>query len=143
MLDRISKCGFNVRITEPYRNAHYYNEYIIDLVDKVNAIAHELNGMETIRRDFVSNVSHEIQSPPTSIRGTSILKDENLSSKERAHYVEINESESLRLSKLSENLLRLSTLDSEFATINPRSYLLDRQLKGIILLWNSVVGEKY
>lgn len=143
-LDRIAKCDFNVEInTEPYRDARYYSEQIIDLVEKVNVMARELNGMETMRQDFISNVSHEIQSPLTSIRGyMSLMKDEDLSKEERTHYVEIIESESLRLSKLSENLLRLSTLDSEFAVIKPRSYLLNRQLKDIMLLLEAQWSKK-
>ena len=51
-------------------------------------------------------------------------------------------SESLRLSKLSENLLRLSTLDSEIAAIKPRSYLLNRQFADIMLLMEPQWSKK-
>ncbi|NCC68393.1 MAG: HAMP domain-containing histidine kinase [Clostridia bacterium] len=144
-LDRIAKCDFSARIdTEPYRNKHYYyNKQIIDVVEKVNIMARELSGMETMRQDFVSNVSHEIQSPLTSIRGfVSLLKDENLNYDERLHYTEIIESECLRLSKLSDNLLKLTTLDSEYAEVNPQSFPLNRQLKDVILLLEPQWTEK-
>lgn len=40
----------------------------------------ELNAMEKMRQEFVSNVSHEIQSPLTSIKGFArALQDDNLS----------------------------------------------------------------
>lgn len=132
-LDKISRGDFEARIDKDrYSDAGYH---MLDLVDKINCMAFELGGMETMRQDFVSNVSHEIQSPLTSIRGfVSLLKDEELSRDEQLHYIGIIESESLRLSKLGESLLRLSTLESEFAKINPKTYSLSRQLKDAILL---------
>jgi two-component system, OmpR family, phosphate regulon sensor histidine kinase PhoR len=132
-LDRITKGDFEARIDkEKHSDARYH---MSDLIDKINQMASELGGMETMRQDFVSNVSHEIQSPLTSIRGfVSLLKDDSLSRDEQLHYIGIIESESLRLSKLGENLLRLSTLESECAEINPKNYSLSRQLKDVILL---------
>jgi signal transduction histidine kinase len=132
-LDKITQGDFEARIDKgKYTDARYH---MSDLIDKINHMASELGGMETMRQDFVSNVSHEIQSPLTSIRGfVSLLKDDSLSRDEQLHYIGIIESESLRLSKLGENLLRLSTLDSECAEINPKNYSLSRQLKDVILL---------
>ena len=132
-LDRIAKGDFDTRIDkEKYSDARYH---MADLIDKINHMASELGGMETMRQDFVSNVSHEIQSPLTSIKGfVSLLKDDTLSREEQLHYIGIIESESLRLSKLGENLLRLSTLESEYAVMNPHRYPLSRQLKDVVLL---------
>ncbi|MEA4966323.1 MAG: HAMP domain-containing sensor histidine kinase [Oscillospiraceae bacterium] len=143
-LDRISKGDFEIRIDkEKCEDARYHNEHISDLADKINNMAQELSGMETMRQDFVSNVSHEIQSPLTSIRGfVSLLKDETLSRDEQLHYIEVIESESLRLSKLGENLLRLSTLESESSEINPKTYSLSRQLKDVILCLEPQWSEK-
>jgi signal transduction histidine kinase len=150
VLDRISKGDFEIRID---KRKYVYAEHFEELVDKINNMAQKLGEMETMRQDFVSNVSHEIQSPLTSIKGfVSLLKDENLSSHDRLHYISIIESESQRLSKLSENLLRLSTLGSEDVTFKPIHYSLSRQLKDVILLlepqWSgkeleiSLSGEK-
>ena len=132
-LDRIAKGDFDARIDkEKYAEARYH---MTDLIDKINHMASELGGIETMRQDFVSNVSHEIQSPLTSIKGfVSLLKDDTLSREEQLHYIGIIESESLRLSKLGENLLRLSTLESEYAEIDPKNYSLSKQLKDVILL---------
>lgn len=132
-LDRIAKGDFDTRIDkEKYSDARYH---MTDLIDKINHMASELGGIETMRQDFVSNVSHEIQSPLTSIKGfVSLLKDDTLSREEQLHHIGIIEAESLRLSKLGENLLRLSTLESEYAEIDPKNYSLSRQLKDVILL---------
>nr|WP_319487753.1 HAMP domain-containing sensor histidine kinase [uncultured Caproiciproducens sp.] len=131
-LDKITKGDFGVIIDMTQCNNHHH---LIDLAEKVNVMAQELGGMETMRQDFVSNVSHEIRSPLTSIRGfATLLKNENLSKDERLHYIDIIETESLRLSKLSDNLLKLSNLDSEFISFQPKPYLLNKQLKDVILM---------
>jgi two-component system phosphate regulon sensor histidine kinase PhoR len=135
-LTKISEGDFNVGITiEPYRRNRYRSEMIIDLVDKINVMARELKGMENMRDDFISSVSHEIQSPLTSIRGfISLLKKENLDNTKRLRYIEIIEVETFRLSKLSENLLRLSALNSEYSSFQPREYLLNKQIKHVVLM---------
>ena len=83
----------------------------------------ELNAMEKMRQEFVSNVSHEIQSPLTSIKGFArALQDDNLPVEKRKHYLTIIETETTRLSKLSQNLLKLTLLESE-GVFTRKSYL--------------------
>jgi two-component system phosphate regulon sensor histidine kinase PhoR len=104
------------------------------IVESINTMAVELNQMEQLRQEFISNVSHEIQSPLTSIRGFArVLQNEQLTQEERLHYLGIIESESMRLAKLSENLLRLTSLESEHHPFEPKTYRLDKQLRNIVL----------
>lgn len=93
-----------------------------------------LSQLETMRQDFVSNVSHEIQSPLTSIGGfAEVLRSEQLTDEERNRYVGIIKQESSRLSRLSENLLKLASLDSKQHPFEPRAIRLDRQLRDVVL----------
>ena len=111
---------------------HWYDN---ELTSRINKMAQDLRSMEHLRQDFVSNVSHEIQSPLTSISGfAALLRDESLSPGQRRHYLDIIESESKRLSGLSDNLLKLSMLDAEKVPFHPEPYRLDEQLKEILLL---------
>ncbi|NCD10414.1 MAG: HAMP domain-containing histidine kinase [Negativicutes bacterium] len=132
ILERIGQGNFDARIdSEKYAALGHH---VALLIDKINKMAEGLGGMETMRQDFVSNVSHEIQSPLTSIRGfVTLLKDNRLSREEQLHYIDIIENESLRLSRLAENLLRLSTLESK-GVMNPSAYSLTRQMQETILL---------
>jgi len=105
-----------------------------ELTTNVNNMALELDQMEQMRQEFVSNVSHEIQSPLTSIRGFArALQNDLLSAEERSHYLAIIETESLRLSKLTDNLLRLASLEAEHVKFEPKPYRLDKQIRNLIL----------
>ena len=104
------------------------------IVNSISHMAEKLGEVEEMRQEFISNVSHEIQSPLTSISGFAhALKNDDLSKEERKHYLQIIEMECARLSKLSENLLKLTSLESEHVPLELKKYRLDHQLRRIIL----------
>ena len=104
-----------------------------DLYRSVNQMAIELDQLEQMRQEFVSNVSHEIQSPLTSIRGFArALRDEERP-ETRDHYLSIIEQESMRLSELSDNLLELASLDSGQRALDRKPFRLDQQISHLIL----------
>jgi signal transduction histidine kinase len=103
-----------------------------------------LKTLEFLRQEFVSNVSHEIQTPLTSIAGFSeALKDESLTLDERRRYLDILQEETQRLSRLSENLLRLSSLDSQARRPEPETFRLDTQWREVILSLEQVWESKH
>jgi signal transduction histidine kinase len=111
-------------------------------MNSLGEMTEALKKMDEMRRDFVSNVSHEIQSPLTSIRGfAQILRDEGLSSEQRRGYLEIIERESERLARLGDSLLKLSALDSGTQDIKRLDFRLDAQLRSVIVacepLWRA------
>ncbi len=129
-LQRIARGDFSIRLDDSPRSRGVFSE----LVQSVNHMALKLDEMEKMRQEFISDVSHEIQSPLTSIRGfASALQQDNISAEDRRHYVEVIEAESLRLSKLSANLLKLASLESEQVRFDPRRYRLDMQIRSVIL----------
>jgi signal transduction histidine kinase len=98
-------------------------------------MARELGSMEKLRQDFISDVSHELQSPLTSIAGfAALLQKDGVSGEDVSHYAAIIETESRRLSKLSDNLLRLSTLEAGVTPLETREFRLDKQLENILLM---------
>jgi two-component system, OmpR family, phosphate regulon sensor histidine kinase PhoR len=129
-LSRMAKGDFNVYLE---LNAGKRNQFT-SLVDHINHMAKQLKQIEEMRQEFISNVSHEIQSPLTSIMGfAQALQYNQLTNEERSHYLGIIEMESKRLSKLSDNLLKLTSLESEHHPFERHSYRLDQQLRTIIL----------
>lgn len=126
---RIAKGDFSVKLDEQAE----YREFR-QIVETVNEMAGELSRMETMRQDFISNVSHEIQSPLTSIRGfTEALRNPQLDEEQRGHYLDIIEGESRRLSQMSDNMLKLSSLESDRSSFEHSRFRLDRQLQSIVL----------
>ncbi|MDR0267999.1 HAMP domain-containing sensor histidine kinase [Paenibacillus sp.] len=102
----------------------------------------ELKQIEQMRQDFVSNVSHEMQSPLTSITGfAKAMRDGVIRCEDRERYLDIIAGESERLSRLSDNLLHLASLESEHHPFEPMTFTLDEQIrKAIVALephWSS------
>ena len=127
-LAQIAQGNFDV-LLDP-KNVGFFN----DLAEAINDMAQNLGTLETMRQDFISNVSHEIQSPLTSIGGfAALLQKDGLPDEERRRYAAIIETESKRLSALSENLLKLSTLDDNKAPLIKKEFRLDKQLERIAL----------
>ncbi|WP_138755815.1 sensor histidine kinase [Paenibacillus sinopodophylli] len=125
---RMSEGDFTVRL--PVRRVDELGE----LAEGMNKMALSLSQLEMMRQDFVSNVSHEIQSPLTSIGGfAEALRSGDVTEAERERYISIIKQESMRLSRLSENLLNLASLDSRQHPFHPQPYRLDRQLRDVVL----------
>lgn len=133
-LRRIAKGDFSVRIESAFDEHARSSGMLGELVNSVNQVALELNQMESLRQEFISNVSHEIQSPLTSIRGFAhALQNDQLSADEQRHYLTIIEAESTRLSRLSDNLLKLASLEADQVKFEPTPYRLDKQIRSLIL----------
>ncbi|RCX15606.1 signal transduction histidine kinase [Fontibacillus phaseoli] len=104
------------------------------LVKNFDEMRQQLQQMEQMRQDFVSNVSHEIQSPLTSIRGfAKALKDETLEPKDRERSLDIIIAESERMSRMGDNLLKLASLESEHHPFQPEAFRLDEQIRQIVI----------
>jgi two-component system, OmpR family, phosphate regulon sensor histidine kinase PhoR len=129
-LEKIAQGDFSIRLSNEFQN----HEIAGELANKVNKMAMELDQMENLRQEFISNVSHEIQSPLTSIRGFArALENDQLSAEERHHYLDIIQNESTRLSRITEDLLRMAALESDKVKFEPKPYRLDNQIRNLIL----------
>ncbi len=129
-MERIAAGDFSVRLDNDFEE----NQIVSKLANSVNKMVLELDQLENMRQEFISNVSHEIQSPLTSIRGfAQVLENDHLSPEERHHYLSIIGAESARLSRITEDLLKLAALESEDAKFEPKPYRLDKQVRDLIL----------
>ncbi|MFD2043501.1 sensor histidine kinase [Ornithinibacillus salinisoli] len=128
---KVATGDFAVRVKKK-RNRNL--DEVGELITSFNHMASELEKLDQMRDDFVSNVSHEIQSPLTSIKGfTKALRDDVIPIENQKEYLDIIHQEIERLSRLSDNLLRIASLDSEHHPYNPSSYRLDEQLRNSVL----------
>ncbi len=103
------------------------------LMKNFNDMVEALARNEYLQKDFISNVSHELKTPIASILGFArLLQSEGLDEATRREYVDIIADESQRLSHLSQNLLRLSSLDRVPVT-EAKPYALDEQLRRMVV----------
>lgn len=97
-------------------------------------MSHDLQQLEQMRRDFVANVSHEVQSPLTSISGYALaLKQANVPEQDRDRYLDIIIAEAKRMSKMTDGLLKLSQLESQTQQLRITAFKLDEQIRRVIV----------
>jgi two-component system phosphate regulon sensor histidine kinase PhoR len=136
---RIAQGDFQVRLAPEVES----NALTSELAKSVNQMAEGLYQMEHMRQEFISNVSHEIQSPLSAIRGfAQALHDEELSREKRLHYLDIIETESSRLSRMTENMLKLASLEAEQTPVQRKPYRLDKQIRSLLLAYERLWMEK-
>lgn len=114
-----------------------------DLARHFTQMARSLKQLDDMRQEFVANVSHEIQSPLTSIQGfaEAILSGEATPAEER-RYLQIIEEESRRLSSLSKQLLTLAALDKEAGIVKRTAFRLDEQIRQVLIVTERQWSEK-
>ena len=86
-----------------------------------------------MRKQFISDVSHDFQSPLLNIRGyASLLNKREVDEETRQQYASIIESETERLSTLTKQLLLLTSLDQLKTPLQKKTYALDEQIRDVV-----------
>lgn len=123
----LTKGNYNVRVN------YAGNDEIATLNRSFNLMAQQLMKHEEVRQQFISDVSHEFQTPLTAIQGfATILKNETLSDEQRKKYADIILFHSKRLSTLSKNMLQLTILEGEDITLDKSQFSLTEQIQRVI-----------
>lgn len=138
---RIASGDFSVKLTidKPYRRQNQYDT----IMENINIMTAELSHNEMLKKDFVSNVSHELKTPLTVIQNyCRFLKDENLDSETRQNYVDTIVQASKRLSSLVTNILKLNKLENQETKPEVESVKLDRFVEEILLQYVDLIDSK-
>lgn len=111
--------------------------------ESFNKMAQELGSIETLRSDFVNNLSHEFKTPIVSVRGfAKLLAQPNLSAEEQNEYLDIIIRESDRLAAMADHVLTLSRLEHQSIAPPAQGFYLDEQLRRCILLLEQKLSRK-
>ena len=117
---------------------------VAQLASSFNAMAEKLSELESSRREFVANVSHELRSPITSIRGfVEGMEDGTIPPEEHHKYLTIVSDETKRLSKLISDLLALSRLERDDATLQYTNFDMNEMLRRAIIRRMNDLDQKH
>ena len=118
-------------------------DYIDTLIININKMVEELGSIETLKTDFISNVSHEMKTPIAVIKNTSqLLKKDDLGSEEKSEYLNMIDRAATRLSSLITNILKLNKLENQKIVLNAEKYDVCRQLTDCIIQFDNRFEEK-
>lgn len=123
----LAKGNYDVRVN------YTGNDEMSRLNHSFNQMAVQLRKQEETRQKFISDISHEFQTPLTAIQGfANILKEEELPQSQKQKYADIILFHSKRLSTLSKNMLQLTLLDREDVELEYTTYSLIEQINRVI-----------
>lgn len=114
-----------------------------EIMTSINTMTEELSGVETLKTDFISNVSHEMKTPLAVIGNyATLLQTPNLSESERLEYARVVTASSKRLAELITNILKLNRLENQQIFQNFKNYNLSEQLCECLLQFENTWEEK-
>ena len=134
--EKIMKGDLSVRI-KPMQGAA--TEGFNRIITAVNSMTEELSGIETLRTDFISNVSHEMKTPLAVMQNYgTLLQSQELSDEKRIEYAKGVTDASRRLADMMTNILKLNRLENQ--TIFPQKAVFDlgEQLCESLLQYESI-----
>ena len=105
-----------------------------------NKMAEELQGVQTLREDFINSFSHEFKTPITAVSGfAELLQEPGLTEEERSQYLQIIAEEAHRLANLANSTLLMSRLESQHSIPEKEPFSLDEQIKRCTILLNNAI----
>lgn len=132
---------FSVRI-EPI-SALSADESFIEIIDCFNTMAEELAGVETLRTDFIENVSHEMKTPLSVMQNYGmLLQIPDLEESKRMEYAKGVAEGSRRMADMMTNILKLNKLEKQQIYPKTEEYDLGEQLCECLLQFENTWEEK-
>ena len=115
-----------------------------DLASAFNSMAEDLSKLETLRRGFVANVSHELRSPMTSMQGyVQGMLDGTIPQEDYPKYLNVVLSETKRLTKLISELLDLSRIESGKFPLKYQKFDANELIARIMFQYEQRIEEKH
>ncbi len=112
------------------------------LAQSFTIMQRQLQHNDEARKSFISNVSHDFQSPLMNIQGYADLIKAGVTKEESDQYLGIIDDESKRLSHLTKQLLIITSLDQEAYPMKISKVRVDEQIKQAIRRYQWVIEEK-
>ncbi len=124
--EKIMQGDFSTRVP-PIRGAGA--EGFNEIGQAINKMAEELSGTETLRTDFIANVSHELKTP-LAVMGNyaTMLQRPGITEEEKNEYAKAISEAARKLAQLITNILKLNKLENQQIFPQPQEFDLGEQL---------------
>lgn len=133
-LRQITAGDFKVRLDVAGSQSNF-----TEIMESINQMTEELSGVETLRTDFIANVSHEMKTPLAVMQNYgTLLQTPGLSEEKRLEYAKVITSSSRKLADLMTNILKLNRLENQQIFPQTKEYDLGEQLCECLLQYESV-----
>lgn len=141
VLKQLAHGDFNARISGPF--VMDPNNNFAQIAHGINLLADELSSVETLRTDFVANVSHELKTPLAVMQNYgTMLQQPELSEEKRIEYAKSITNACKRLANLITNILKLSKLENQQIYPVVKEYDLSEQLCECLLQYEDAWEQK-
>ncbi len=138
---KIAQGDFSIRI--PSMGPLDSNGRFHEIIDCLNQMAEELGGVETLRTDFIANVSHEMKTPLAVMQNFgTLLQAPDLPDKKRMEYAKGVTYGARRLADMITNILKLNRLENQQVYPQSRTFDLGEQLCESLLQFENTWEEK-
>ncbi|MDR0905823.1 MAG: HAMP domain-containing histidine kinase [Oscillospiraceae bacterium] len=138
---KVANGDFSVRL--PPHRKDGKKDHIEVLIEDFNTMALELSTIETLKTDFITNVSHEIKTPLSVIQSYAVaIQDDDISAEERREYGKTIVEASKKLTELVTNILKLNKLENQEILPVSEPYALDEQLRECVLSYEELWDKK-
>jgi signal transduction histidine kinase len=125
---KVARGDFSVRLAPLRKDGK--KDFMEVMFDDFNTMARELAGIETLKTDFIANVSHEMKTPLTVIQNyTEALQNEDAPIEQRKEYILAILEATKKLSSLTSNILKLNKLENQEIIPKTGAYDLSEQLR--------------
>ena len=139
--EKIMQGDFSVRIPpmQDFAGETGFNQ----IAKAINKMAQELAGTETLRTDFIANVSHELKTP-LAVMGNyaTMLQSPGLTEAEKNEYAKAISESARRLAQLITNILKLNKLENQQIFPTPKEFDLGEQLCESLLQFEDIWERK-
>lgn len=140
-MNEIVKGDFNVRLE--YIKGEDIDSEFNSIIKGLNNMTAELASVETLRTDFISNVSHEIKTPLTVIQNYgTMLQSPALTEEQRREYAKAITEQTKKLSDLITNILKLNRLENQQIFPEKKMYNLTEQICECLLMFEYAWEKK-
>ncbi|HIV11947.1 MAG TPA: HAMP domain-containing histidine kinase [Candidatus Pullilachnospira stercoravium] len=138
---KVAEGDFSVYVPTVHTSSRL--DYLDVMILDFNKMVEELGSVETLKTDFVSNVSHEMKTPIAVIKNyAELLQTDRGTEEERREYARNIEEAAARLSTLISNILKLNKLENQSIDPDIEDYDLSGQLEMCILQYEELWDKK-